>query len=112
MYKSIIACDYAGEKLAWWLGITKPKYLYEIQEYNRMKLEQEQFNVDDIAEEIIIGEDNNYTITNNSNQLTELNRTNELDLNKRLFIPSNNDHNINDNKHASGLSNNLFQNNN
>ena len=74
-----------------------------------MKLEQEQFNVDDIAEEIIIGEDNNYTITNNSNQLTELNRTNELDLNKRLFIPSNN---INDNKHASGLSNNLFQNNN
>jgi hypothetical protein len=77
-----------------------------------MKLEQEQFNVDDIAEEIIIGEDNNYTITNNSNQLTELNRTNELDLNKRLFIPSNNDHNINDNKHASGLSNNLFQNNN
>ena len=30
-------CDAAGEKLAWWLGITSPKYYYEIQEALRMK---------------------------------------------------------------------------
>ena len=31
------ACDTAGEKLAWWFGITSPKYYYEIQEALRMK---------------------------------------------------------------------------
>jgi hypothetical protein len=38
-----------GEKLAWWLGITKPKYLYEIEEFKRIQREQEE-NSD--AEEI------------------------------------------------------------
>ena len=31
-------CDAAGEKLAWWFGITSPKYYYEIQEALRMKV--------------------------------------------------------------------------
>jgi len=35
------ACDSAGEKLAWWFGITSPKYYYEIQEALRMKEEEE-----------------------------------------------------------------------
>jgi len=35
------ACDAAGEKLAWWFGITSPKYYYEIQEAIRMKEEEE-----------------------------------------------------------------------
>ncbi|CAF0962941.1 unnamed protein product [Brachionus calyciflorus] len=53
--KSLEVCDSMGEKLAWWFGITKPKFLYEIEEYNRIKLEEE--NSDDKAEEIIIGID-------------------------------------------------------
>lgn len=53
------ACDYAGEKLAWWLGITKPKFLYEIEEYNRMKQEEEERAAnEDGVEEIRIGGDN------------------------------------------------------
>lgn len=35
------ACDAAGERLAWWFGITSPKYYYEIQEALRMKDEEE-----------------------------------------------------------------------
>merc|ERR1712098_62785 len=35
-------CDAAGEKLAWWLGITSPKYYYEIQEAKRMQKEEEE----------------------------------------------------------------------
>jgi len=35
------ACDAAGEKLAWWFGITSPKYYYEMQEAIRMKEEEE-----------------------------------------------------------------------
>jgi hypothetical protein len=31
-------CDTVGEKLAWWLGITSPKYYYEIQEALRIKV--------------------------------------------------------------------------
>ena len=34
------ACDAAGEKLAWWFGITSPKYYYEMQEAIRMKVIQ------------------------------------------------------------------------
>jgi hypothetical protein len=34
--KSYEVCDTAGEKLAWFFGITKPKYYAEIQEYERM----------------------------------------------------------------------------
>lgn len=51
-----VACDYAGEKLAWWFGITSPKFMYEIEEYNKMKEEEKRRNMDDLAEEIIIGE--------------------------------------------------------
>lgn len=50
------ACDYAGEKLAWWLGITKPKFLYEINEYEAMKREEERRSrEEDRTEEIVIG---------------------------------------------------------
>ena len=34
--KTYEVCDAAGEKLAWFFGITKPKYYAEIQEYERM----------------------------------------------------------------------------
>jgi hypothetical protein len=34
----LAVCDTVGEKLAWWLGITSPKYYYEIQEAIRMKV--------------------------------------------------------------------------
>lgn len=33
-------CDFLGEKLAWWFGITSPKYYYELQEFERMKEEE------------------------------------------------------------------------
>jgi len=36
------AADSLGEKLAWWLGITSPKYYYEIQEAKRMLREEEE----------------------------------------------------------------------
>ena len=36
------AADSLGEKLAWWLGITSPKYYYEIQEAKRMIKEEEE----------------------------------------------------------------------
>lgn len=36
-------CDAAGEKLAWFFGITKPKYYAEIQEYERMDEEVNSF---------------------------------------------------------------------
>jgi hypothetical protein len=35
-------CDFVGEKLAWFLGITSPKYYYELEEFKRMKLEEEE----------------------------------------------------------------------
>lgn len=35
-------CDFIGEKLAWWFGITSPKYYYELQEFQRMKEEEEE----------------------------------------------------------------------
>jgi hypothetical protein len=34
--KVIAACDYAGEALASFFGITTPKYQYEYDEYQRM----------------------------------------------------------------------------
>lgn len=56
---SFQAADAAGEKLAWWFGITKPKFLYEIEEFNRMKKEElEQEMRDDATEEIHIGANN------------------------------------------------------
>jgi hypothetical protein len=38
-----------GEKLAWWFGITQPKYLYEIEEYNRLKQKYEESDMEDEA---------------------------------------------------------------
>jgi len=42
--------DSIGEKLAWWLGITSPKYYYEIQEALRMKEDEEKRKKDQDAE--------------------------------------------------------------
>ena len=39
---SLAVADALGEKLAWWLGITSPKYYYEIQEAKRMQEEEEE----------------------------------------------------------------------
>ena len=39
---TLAVCDSIGERLAWWLGITSPKYYYEIQEAKRMKREEEE----------------------------------------------------------------------
>merc|ERR1719266_2887088 len=39
---TLAVCDSIGERLAWWLGITSPKYYYEIQEAKRMKKEEEE----------------------------------------------------------------------
>jgi hypothetical protein len=39
-----------GEKLAWWFGITQPKYLYEIEEYK--KIQQQELENDSETEEI------------------------------------------------------------
>ena len=36
---SFAAADFCGEKLAWFFGITSPKYQYYIDEYNHMKAE-------------------------------------------------------------------------
>lgn len=50
------ACDYAGEKLAWWFGITKPKFLYEINEYEEMMREQERrAQLEDPTDELVVG---------------------------------------------------------
>lgn len=34
------AADTCGEKFAWWLGITSPKYQYILDEYHRLKAEE------------------------------------------------------------------------
>ena len=39
--KFVDYCDYYGEKLAWFLGITSPKYYYEIQEWQRQQAAEE-----------------------------------------------------------------------
>lgn len=39
--KVLAACDYVGEKLAAALGITTPKYSYEIQQIKKMQKERE-----------------------------------------------------------------------
>ncbi|ELU06014.1 hypothetical protein CAPTEDRAFT_116445, partial [Capitella teleta] len=38
-YSTFSAADVCGEKLAWFFGITSPKYQYAIDEYNRMRKE-------------------------------------------------------------------------
>jgi hypothetical protein len=64
--KLVAAADYAGEKLAYFFGITSPKYEYEIAEFNRLKEEEEQrikaqdaeyagwTNVNQVAEAVVI----------------------------------------------------------
>lgn len=42
--KVLAACDYVGEKLAAVLGITTPKYSYEIQQIKKMQKEREKAN--------------------------------------------------------------------
>jgi len=39
---ALAVCDTVGEKFAWWLGITSPKYYYEIQEYKRQMQQEEE----------------------------------------------------------------------
>jgi hypothetical protein len=40
--KSLAVADYCGEKLAWFLGITSPKYQYVLDEYKRRLAEEEE----------------------------------------------------------------------
>ena len=35
-------CDFYGEKLAWLLGITSPKYYYEIEDFKKSQEEEEE----------------------------------------------------------------------
>lgn len=50
--------------------ITKPKFLYEIEEYQRIQKEIEKLKEDDLAEEIVIGMDNlNETYINNNQKV-------------------------------------------
>lgn len=39
--KVLAACDYVGEKVASVLGITTPKYNYEIEQFKKIKKERE-----------------------------------------------------------------------
>lgn len=39
--KTLAVCDYLGENLAYFFGITSPKYQYEIEEYQRMLQEED-----------------------------------------------------------------------
>lgn len=39
--KVLAACDYVGEKIAAALGITTPKYNYEIEQFKRIQKERE-----------------------------------------------------------------------
>ena len=42
-------CDFFGEKLAWFFGITSPKYYYELEEYRReLEAEEERAKKEDI----------------------------------------------------------------
>jgi len=37
LFTMCVGADYMGEKLAWWFGITSPKYQYVMDEYNRQR---------------------------------------------------------------------------
>ena len=42
-------CDFFGEKLAWFFGITSPKYYYELEEYKReLEAEEKRAKKEDI----------------------------------------------------------------
>merc|ERR1712025_1107063 len=46
----LAACDYVGESLAGVLGITSPKYQYEIDEYKRTVQEEKEIREQESAE--------------------------------------------------------------
>ncbi|XP_034950250.1 protein FAM177A1 [Chelonus insularis] len=48
--KVLEGCDYVGEALADFLGITSPKYQYEINEYNRLQKLQEEERAQELKE--------------------------------------------------------------
>lgn len=41
-FKSLAVCDYLGEKLAWFFGITSPRYQYALDELQRMQEEEKE----------------------------------------------------------------------
>lgn len=47
--KVLAACDYVGEKLAAALGITTPKYSYEIEQIKKMQKEREKAIVEETS---------------------------------------------------------------
>lgn len=57
--RTLDVIDYCGEKIAWTLGITSPKYQYAIDEYYRVKAEEEE-----IAKEV---EEYNRSMNNSKN---------------------------------------------
>lgn len=40
-YKVLAACDFLGEKLAYFFGITTPKFNYEIEQFKKMQKERQ-----------------------------------------------------------------------
>lgn len=61
--------------MAWWLGITKPKFFYELEEYDRLQKEQADAreNDDDRAEEIVIGNDGRAIEPDNAEYMNRVN---------------------------------------
>uniref|UniRef100_A0A182JIJ9 Uncharacterized protein n=1 Tax=Anopheles atroparvus TaxID=41427 RepID=A0A182JIJ9_ANOAO len=66
---SVLAgCDYVGEGLASFLGITTPKYSYEIEEFKRMQAEQE---AEDRAIQTFVEQNRQPQNGNNSHSITQ-----------------------------------------
>ncbi|KAG8191067.1 hypothetical protein JTE90_008381 [Oedothorax gibbosus] len=40
--RALAVCDYLGENLAWFLGITSPKFQYELDQFEKMAKEEEE----------------------------------------------------------------------
>ncbi|XP_035220960.1 protein FAM177A1-like isoform X1 [Stegodyphus dumicola] len=40
--RTLSVCDYLGENLAWFLGITSPKFQYELEQYEKIVKEEEE----------------------------------------------------------------------
>jgi hypothetical protein len=71
-----------GEKLAWFFGITEPKFAYEIEEYHRMKEEEAKRTREDQTEKIAIGE--NGKISNIETISLETTNENRINHNRKL----------------------------
>lgn len=67
--KLLAACDYVGEKLAAALGITTPKYSYEIEQIKKMQKER----IKAIEEETITGGWMQHTMNTQYGQQDKLN---------------------------------------